>query len=267
MSLKTIIDEITAYIRENLHSIQSVQELAAYWGYSPYHFSREFKRLTGFTIAQFMASLKMEISIEQLVKENRSVLGSQLHAGFLSSGTFSVSFEKQTGITPKQYQKKLHSLHKVLLDYENCLESRVTSHYEPTGNEEQFYSCCVNLEYPPHGKPGITFVGLFRSPIPNHKPIVGKAIVGDSVCILDKIPPGEYYLLACSVEKNSALKEYFVLKNCLRGRIQGSVHFPTHHRKIFSLSLRPPIDQDPPILVNLPQLLADSLKNRNLQEK
>lgn len=265
--MKLIIDEITAYIRKNLQSIQSVQELADYWGYSSYHFSREFKRLTGFTIAQLIAALKMEMGIEKLVKENSSILGSQLHAGYLSSGTFTVSFEKQTGMTPKNYQKKLQTLYQILMAYENEPESQVFSHYEPVKSEEQASHCCVNLNYPANSRSGITFVGLFRSPIPNHKPIVGKALIGNTVCILDKIPPGDYYLLACSVEKNSSLKDYFILKDCLRGRIEGTVKFPTHHRKIFSLLMRPPIEQDPPILVNLPQLLADSIKGRNLQEK
>lgn len=256
------IEQIIAYIRENISTIESVEEIARTWGYSKYHFSREFKRLTGFSAQQFISSLKMEASIERLVTSKTSVLASHLHAGYLSSSTFTASFEKQTGITPKQYQKQLSNLYKILQSYEEVPHNHVKTHHEALFSSSYKHRCTVTLEYPSEYKRGITFIGLFHSPIPNHKPIIGQAIIGSSLCKFENIPEGSYYLLACAIEKNSPFYKYFILKDCLRGRIERKIDFPADHKSHFHIVLRPAIPQDPPILVNLPKILADAIKNR-----
>lgn len=259
--LKNNIKQIISYIKENIYTIESIESLSTHFGYSRFHFSREFKKLTGFSINEFISSIKMENSIENLVNKNKSVLYSHLNAGFLSSTTFSSSFEKQTGIKPKQYQKQLNELYNAMKEYENK-KSSIESHYEKSDFEKNKYKCIVILNYPHNYNRGISFVGLFNIPIPNHKPIVGKAIVGSTICVLDNIPKGKFYLLACSIEKNSSLSNYFVLKNCLRSKIDYALEFPKNNLEVFHLNFREPLPYDPPININLPKLLYDGLKNK-----
>lgn len=256
--MQHIINQIISYLRENHQDADNIEKIAAHFGYSKFHFSREFKRLTGFSANQFISSLKMEKSIEFLVKENRSVLSAHLQAGFLSAGTFSSSFEKQTGMTPKQYQKQLHYLYEVLKEYEQN-RSVVKSHYEPSDEIHQQSKCIVTLHFPKEYRRGVTFVGLFKQPIPNHRPIVGKAIVGNTICILDKIPTGKFYLLSCSIEKGASLTDYFVMKDCLRAKVEEPIVFPRDNMKDFELHYRSALPHDPPITINLPKLLADGL--------
>lgn len=183
-------------------------------------------------------------------------MSAHLQAGFLSSGTFSSSFEKQTGMTPKQYQKQLAYLYQVLTEYE-ANRPIARSHYEFAEDGRPKSRCVVNLRFPEEYRPGITFVGLFRQPIPNHRPIVGKAVVGSPLCVLDRIPEGKLYLLSCSVEKGASPASYFVLKDCLRARIEEPLHFPKNNMDAFALKFRPPLPHDPPITINLPKILAD----------
>lgn len=259
--MKNNINHIISHIKQNIDKIDSVESLSNHFGYSKFHFSREFKKLTGFSINKFISSIKMENSIENLVNNNKSVLSSHLNAGFLSSTTFSTNFEKQTGMKPKQYQKQLEELYNTMKEYEDRQNS-IESHYESNDFEKNKYKCIVNLNYPPNYNRGVSFVGLFNIPIPNHRPIVGKAIVGNTVCVLDNIPSGKFYLLACSIEKNTNLSNYFVLKNCLRSKIDYALEFPKNNLEIFNLNFREPMPHDPPININLPKLLYDGLKNK-----
>lgn len=250
------IEAILCYMRE--YPDENIERIAERFGYSKFHFSREFKRLTGFSAKQFVSALKMEKSIENLVNKKRSVLSAHLQAGFLSASTFSSSFKKQTGMTPKQYQKQLEELHRVLVEYESN-RSIIRSHYGASDDPTSHSECIVNLHFPKDYTRGITFVGLFRQPIPNHRPIVGKAVVGNTICILDRIPKGQYYLLSCSIEKGSSLTKYFVMKDCLRARVDEALIFPKEDGNIYDLYFRGPLPQDPPITINLGKLLADGL--------
>lgn len=273
--MKENINEIVAYIRANVEARIKVEDVAKAFGYSKFHFSREFKKLTGFSANAFISSLKMEKSISLLVKNKNNVLCSHLNAGFLSSTTFTASFEKQTGVKPKKYQKQLLELFELLKKYEK-LEFAEDAHYEHSvslgckeevQNRDLFSKCIVNLHFPEGYRSGICFVGLFHAPIPNHRPIVGKAMVGSNLCILDRIPQGTFYLLACSIEKNSPIQKYFVLDDCLRAKVDRALDFPRDHLGVFDLEFRGPLPHDPPITVNLPKLLAikkEKGKERNV---
>lgn len=256
--MENSIESILCYMRE--YPDENIEKIAEHFGYSKFHFSREFKRRTGFSAKQFVSALKIEKSIENLVTKKSSVLSAHLQAGFLSSSTFSSSFDKQTGMTPKQYQKQLEELHRVLVSYESN-HSMIRSHYEASDDRTPYSQCIVALHFPEGHARGITFVGLFRRPIPNHRPIVGKAVVGNTICILDRIPKGRYYLLSCSIEKGSSLTKYLVMKDQLRARVDEALVFPKEDGQIYDLHFRGPLPKDPPITINLPKLLADGLRS------
>ncbi|GLC81339.1 helix-turn-helix transcriptional regulator [Lacrimispora brassicae] len=263
--MKLIIKEVIAYINSNISHEMKVEDIAVYFGYSKFHFSREFKRLTGFSVSEYISALKIELSIKELTRNKNSVLGSQLKSGYLSSGTYSSTFSKSTGLSPRQYQRKLIDLYNTLNEYENAEGKIETPYYnmiQQADQSKEFYSCKVIIEVPSHFKKGVVFVGLFQTPIPNHRPIVGKALLKTQQCTLDRIPKGEYYLLVCAIEKSNNPLHYFLLNSCLRGRVEEKVSFPTECEKEYFVKLRDPLPQDPPILVNLPSLLAEVILNR-----
>lgn len=216
---------IAEYMREKLESYDenekfSIKEIAEKFGYTKYEFSRKFKKETGFSAKEFVSVLKLEKSLQKLIKEDKSVILAQLESGYESSGSFSNIFRKNTGLSPREYRKNIVKL--------------------------QNY------------KSEMTFVGLFKTPIPSHAPVIGKAVISKKVnnrCTFKNIPDGKYYILACSVEKNGKIFRYFDLKNCLRGKVEKQLIFPSEKEEKFEILFREAIPEDPPILINLPNLL------------
>ncbi|MFC4598781.1 helix-turn-helix transcriptional regulator [Cohnella hongkongensis] len=256
--MKERIPEILAYMQKSATRDITVEETANHFGYSKYHFSREFKRLTGFSAADYLSSLKIEFAKQALLRKEHSVTHSGFDAGYSSVGTFSTTFTRKTGLSPREYKQQVEALYSLA---KNCEETptAVVGHNGdpfPSGTSR----CLISVLYPEGYQAGITFVGLFKSPIPNHRPVAGVALAKKNTHLFEHIPNGAYYLLACSIERTINPLRYFVLDDCLRGRVQRRVHFPQDHDQSFTIPLREALPEDPPIVVNVLKLLVDSLK-------
>lgn len=117
----------------------------------------------------------------------------------------------------------------------------------------------MKIEYPENHIEGITYIGLFQSLIPNHKPIIGKAIINKRYCSLDNIPSGTFYLLVCSVKKSKNIINYFILESALRGKVDQALIFPRDNNVSFNVVLREAIDTDLPITISLATLLQKNI--------
>jgi len=253
---------IAEYIRKRLENNDenekfSIKEIAEKFGYTKYEFSRKFKKETGFSAKEFVSVLKLEKSLQKLIKEDKSVILAQLESGYESSGSFSNIFRKNTGLSPREYRKNIVKLHEIVNKYKENKESSEETYYEYMKINGKS-NCTVYLKYPENYKSEMTFVGLFKTPIPSHAPVIGKAVIPEKVnnrCTFKNIPDGKYYILACSVEKNGKIFRYFDLKNCLRGKVEKQLIFPSEKEEKFEILFREAIPEDPPILINLPNLL------------
>lgn len=176
-------------------------------------------------------------------------------------GTFSTTFTKKTGLSPREYKKQVEALFQLTQAYKE--QATEQSYYADENAAPSNNQLTVHLYYPEGYQSSITFVGLFHSFIPNHKPVVGTALVTKSIHTFEQIPDGQYYLMACSIEKTRNLWHYFILDDCLRGKAEDPLEFPHQKTKEVTLYLREPLPEDPPILFNLPKLLADTLHLRN----
>ncbi len=255
--MKDRIPEILVYMQESVTQDITVEETANRFGYSKYHFSREFKRLTGFSAADYMSSLKVELAKQALLRNEQSVTNSGFDAGYSSVGTFSTTFTKKTGLSPREYKQQVEALYSVAKKCEET-PTTVVGHKHPLASETS--RCFISVHYPEGYQAGITFVGLFKSPIPNHRPVAGVALTKKNTHLFEHIPNGTFYLLACFIERTFNPLRYFVLDDCLRGRVQRRIHFPQDHDQTFYIPLRVALPEDPPIVVNVLKLLADSLK-------
>ncbi|WP_010274397.1 helix-turn-helix transcriptional regulator [Paenibacillus senegalensis] len=255
--MKERIPEIIVYMQKSVTQDITVEETANHFGYSKYHFSREFKRLTGFSAADYLSSLKVEHAKQALLRHEHSVTNSGFDAGYSSIGTFSTTFTRKTGLSPREYKQQVEALYSVAKKCEET-PTTVAGHKDPPASETS--RCLISVRYPEGYEAGITFVGLFKSPIPNHRPVAGVALSKKNSHLFEHIPEGAYYLLACSIERTFNPLRYFVLDDCLRGRVEQRVRFPQNHGQTFSISLREALPEDPPIVVNVLKLLADSIK-------
>jgi hypothetical protein len=199
--------------------------------------------------------LRIEKGKAILFEPSSSILKTVLTIGFRSFGTFSTKFKQFVGLSPKQFQMSAKELYQFMNDYENEEVHKVEDMTPPV--------LTFHLEVPEKFK-GLLFIGLFTKPIPDHRPVVGTAIRSyEKKCVFHKIPPGTYYALVASIPLSLNPKDYFLLDQVLRGKSEHPILVSDHSIEEIHIKIRPPLPYDPPILINLPRLLLEKVKNAN----
>ena len=97
--------DICAYITEHCNEKLTLEDMAAYSGYSKYHFSRIFKEYTGMSFYEFYLRQRMLLCRQLLNEKNLSVTEVASRAGFGSLATFNRVFKQYEGVTPTQYRQ------------------------------------------------------------------------------------------------------------------------------------------------------------------
>lgn len=105
-SISKPIQSCRDYIELHIEEKLSVQELAAWIGYTDYYLTRKFKQETGMSISEYIRSAKIARAQELLLSTNLTVqeIGDRLR--FCSRSYFAVTFLKVTGETPSAYRKQ-----------------------------------------------------------------------------------------------------------------------------------------------------------------
>lgn len=102
-----IINESIDYIIKHLDENISVKDVAGYFHFSKYYFSRVFKEITGESIYAFMKRLKMDQSaVDIKVGKNKIITDVGLDYGY-SSSNYSSAFKAHHHISPVTFKKSL----------------------------------------------------------------------------------------------------------------------------------------------------------------
>lgn len=91
------------YIKENFTRKLSVDEIAANVGLSKYHFIREFKRLTGYTLTSYINIIRCEYAKELLQVSQVRIKDVAFQCGFENESYFTSVFRRCTGILPSEF--------------------------------------------------------------------------------------------------------------------------------------------------------------------
>lgn len=112
---KRIIKAI-AYIDNNLDVDLSLEKMAGIAMYSPFHFHRIFKLITGETLQNYIIRKKIEKSAFYLaVKKDIELKELYLDLGFSNHSVFSKTFKKYYGISPTAFRNSApETFHKIL---------------------------------------------------------------------------------------------------------------------------------------------------------
>ena len=100
--IKLVID----YIKANLEEKIGLDALAKITQTSPYYFSRLFKQSTGITPYQYVIQQRIELGKQLLKKEELPIAEIAMMCGFANQSSFTTTFRKLVGVTPKAYQKE-----------------------------------------------------------------------------------------------------------------------------------------------------------------
>ena len=93
------------YIRKNISSDLTLDEIASVVGVSKYYLTREFRKYTGSTIFEHINMIRCK-EAKRLIKDGMSVSSAALTCGFTNMSYFTKTYKKYMGTLPSESMKK-----------------------------------------------------------------------------------------------------------------------------------------------------------------
>jgi AraC family transcriptional regulator len=100
------IDAVISHVREHLDEALTLDRLARVAGFSPFHFHRVFRSMTGERINDMVMRLRVERAV-MLLRSTRglTITGAAFASGFRSASVFSRVFRKHYGISARAWDR------------------------------------------------------------------------------------------------------------------------------------------------------------------
>lgn len=95
------------YINEHFGTDISLQELSTYCHTSPFHFSRIFKKFTGWSPYQYLQQVRLKHGEMLLKNTNFPITDVAMYSGFNSVEYFATAFGRRYGMNPSSYRFKV----------------------------------------------------------------------------------------------------------------------------------------------------------------
>ena len=96
-----------SYINENYRREITLEEIASVVNLSPSYFSKYFKKVTQISFSEYLANLRLEKAIRDMLENNTSVSAAALKNGFANVKSFITQCKKVYKCTPAQYKKRI----------------------------------------------------------------------------------------------------------------------------------------------------------------
>lgn len=96
-----------SYINENYSREITLDEISSIVNLSPSYFSKYFKKVTQTSFSEYLANLRLEKAIRDMLDNNTSVSAAALKNGFANVKSFITQCKKVYNCTPAQYKKKI----------------------------------------------------------------------------------------------------------------------------------------------------------------
>lgn len=99
------LDEVLDYCRSHVDEELSVEKLARLTGRSRWYFSREFKRVLGVSVPQYVTEMRLQKACQLLNTPHYSIKEVSAMCGFADTAYFIRCFTRRFGITPGNFRK------------------------------------------------------------------------------------------------------------------------------------------------------------------
>jgi len=255
-SHRRAVERVITDARERLCEPISLHDMSRVAYLSEFHFNRVFHQITGLPPAKFISAMRLEEAKRLLLNTNRSITDICFEVGYNSLSTFTRYFTQRVGLGPREFRYLAERI------TPTSVESLCAHYAEMTGRATLHSSVEGFVDFPKSAE-GPIFVGLFHAHIPQSRPAGGALLTSPGGFRIGPVPDGTYHLLAAALPRLADTLGYLLpdSANLLVGAGNGPV--VVRQGKAtgqFNISLRPMVLTDPPLLVSLPFLLADTLK-------
>ncbi len=99
-------NDVLSYINDHYKEDCRLEDIAAAYGFSKYHFARLFRQYTGFTFCSYLLHLRILAAQELLSRPELSITEIAMQSGFSSISTFNRVFRQQVNCSPTEYREK-----------------------------------------------------------------------------------------------------------------------------------------------------------------
>lgn len=103
------------HIDEHLEEPLTLEDLAAIAGFSPHHFHRVFRQVTGEAPKEYVRRLRLERAVYRMKVSPDNVLQIALDAGFATHETFTRAFVRRFDLSPSEFRAVLRE-YRVIVD-------------------------------------------------------------------------------------------------------------------------------------------------------
>lgn len=97
--------EVSSYIHSHFDEDLSLSSLATRFFLSPYYLSHQFKKVTNFTVSNYIQMTRIKHAQHLLVTTNDKITDIAVTCGFTSFSQFNRVFQKINHISPRDYRK------------------------------------------------------------------------------------------------------------------------------------------------------------------
>ncbi len=104
ISAKSPLNDLLAWLPDNIQRNLSVKSLAQRAAMSPRNFARLFQQEVGRAPARYIEDLRLEAARRQIESAAMSLEEVAVSCGFTSSEILRRAFERRLGVTPRQYR-------------------------------------------------------------------------------------------------------------------------------------------------------------------
>ena len=108
--MNNIVKGMCEYILSNLYEDITMERLEKEFYYNRYYLMRLFKSYTGYTIIEFINTVKILKTVDPLLFTNDSILKIALNNGFNSQEYYSEKFQDVLGIAPLRFRKSFREV-------------------------------------------------------------------------------------------------------------------------------------------------------------
>lgn len=242
------VDQVIAAMRADVSHPHTIESLAAIANYSPFHFTRLFRSVTGTPPGEFLAALRFDQAKRLILGTTDSITDICFDVGFSSLGTFSTRFKQLVGMSPADLRAMPEPLSYRLPQLGNCPRRQPSTQGASLFGTITATQPCA----------GYLFIGLFPGAIPQGGPVAGTLMTSIGPFAIHDVKPGMYRLLAAIFPFGDDPMAHLLGGSLLQGADPLPVIVdPEVPSRELGVELRPPALTDAPILSALAPMVLD----------